>query len=349
MKRTRVLLVDDSPIFTEALSLTLADSQVEIVGIARHGEEAVAMNNELAPDLVLMDVMMPVMDGLAAIERIMASRPTPILVMTGDPRGRSGELSLEALARGALDLVPKPSGFPLSAAARRELLQKIELLASVSVVRHIRGHRHRWRRSQGPPDEPRRQSHLRVVATVGSTGGPSALARILGALPFDFPAAVVVVQHMSAAFADAFCRWLDHASALEVRTAQQGDALAPGVVLIAPPDKHIMVTSKGSVRLDEEPRSQAHVPSGDVLLRSLAATQARRATGVVLTGMGHDGAEGLLALRHAGGMTIAQDEASSVVDGMPRAARGLGAASKVLPLEEIASFLQRLHAVDRER
>ena len=239
---TRILLVDDSALFIEALRAWLAsDPEIEIAGVAHNGREAVAMTQSLEPHLVMMDVLMPVMDGLEAVERIMAARPTPILVMTADPRGHSGELSIEALARGALDLWPKPAGLDLPHRERVALIAKIKFLASVSVVRHIRGHRHRWRHAETTA----REFSTRLVAIAASTGGPSALAQILGALPYDFGAAVLVVQHMSAAFADAFCTWLDHASALEVRIARHGEMPVPGLALLAPPGQHMLVTPAG--------------------------------------------------------------------------------------------------------
>lgn len=337
----RLLLVDDSAIFTEALCAWLEGyADIHIVGIARDGQEAVAMALELEPDLIMMDVVMPVMDGLEAIESIMASRPTPILVMTGDPRGHSGELSIEALARGALDLVPKPTRLVASAAERQALVDKIKFLASVSVVRHIRGHRHRWHRGAAEPARGR-AIETRFVALAASTGGPSALAQILGELPFDFGAAVLVVQHMAPEFADAFCTWLDHSSALEVRLAQHGEVPVHGLALVAPAKQHMLVTPHGRIRLSSEP-SGTHVPSADVLFHSLAP-HAKRTTAVVLTGMGNDGAEGLSALRRSGAVTMVQDPASSVVDGMPAAARKLGAAQQVLPLRDIAPALLRAH------
>jgi len=213
----------------------------------------------------------------------------------------------------------------------------------VSVVRHIRGHRHRWRRDGSAPPVAEETKETRLVAIVASTGGPSALAQILGALPFDFGAAVLVVQHMGAAFAEAFCAWLDHASALEVRLAQHGERPVPGLALVAPPGRHMLLSSGGRIRLLAETRGEPHVPSADVLFRSLAA-HAPRTTAVVLTGMGSDGAEGLLELRRAGAVTLVQDPASSIVDGMPAAARRAGAAREVLALGEIAPALLRLCA-----
>jgi two-component system chemotaxis response regulator CheB len=270
----------------------------------------------------------------------MASRPTPILVMTSDPRGLSGELSIEALARGALDLVPKPTRLEAPASERKALVDKIKFLASVSVVRHIRGHRHRWHRGATLARRGR-DIDTRFVALAASTGGPNALAQILGAIPFDFSAAVLVVQHMSPEFAEAFCTWLDHSSALEVRLAQHGEMPEPGLALVAPPQQHMQVTAEGRIRLVKDP-SPSHLPSANELFHSLTV-HAKRTTAVVLTGMGQDGAEGLSALRRAGALTLVQDPATSVVDGMPAAARRLGAAQQVLALPDIAPALLRAH------
>jgi chemotaxis response regulator CheB len=208
------------------------------------------------------------------------------------------------------------------------------------VVRHIRGHRHRWHRAASAPVRGR-EVDTRFVALAASTGGPSALAQILGELPFDFSAAVLVVQHMSPEFADAFCTWLDHSSALEARLAQHREVPVHGLALVAPPKQHMLVTPEGRIKLSNEP-SSAHVPSADALFHSLIP-HAKRTTAVVLTGMGSDGAEGLSALRRAGATTLVQDPASSVVDGMPAAARKLGAAQHVLSLRDIAPALLRGH------
>jgi two-component system, chemotaxis family, protein-glutamate methylesterase/glutaminase len=336
VKATRVLIVDDSALFEEALREVFAGaSDMEVVGAARSGEEAVELCQRLRPELVTMDVVMPGMGGLAAIEVIMAEQPTPILVVTSDPRGPSGDLAFEALRRGALDLMEKPARLPPSADERAALLQRVRLLAKVAVVRHPRGRR----RAVHTAAEPAAGS---VVGLVASTGGPAALAQVLGDLPPAFAPPVAVVQHIDATFAASFRAWLERATRRKVCFASEGVVLEPSTVALAPPGAHLVVDGERRAALVAEPRDVPHRPSGDMLLASLARSCGAQAVGVVLTGMGRDGAEGLLAIRRAGGATAAQDDHSSVVAGMPSAAERNGAAERRLALDAIAPWLTRL-------
>jgi two-component system chemotaxis response regulator CheB len=345
-----VLVVDDSPLFVEVMTALLAaDPDFRLVGVARDGLQAVEAAARLRPHLITMDIQMPVMDGLQAIERIMSSAPTPILVLTGDPRV-GGEVSFEALRRGGLDVMAKDQIWSLSADQQGGFREHLKLLAGVSVVR-------RARRKSGPlsptprgapaagsrlqPPRPAAPSCGRAVALVASTGGPAALAQILAALPAEFPTGIVVLQHISDGFTAVLADWLNQVSALRVRLATEGAPLAPGSVLLAPDGCHTLLGPGGSVTLDDSPPLRGHRPSGTRLLQSLAAHYGSAGVAAILTGMGDDGVEGLRAVRDAGGITVAQDEASSVVFGMPQAALQSGAARHCLPLAQIAEALCR--------
>ncbi len=353
----RVLVVDDSPLFAEAITRILEDDPgFQVVGVASQGRQAVEMTRRLRPQVITMDVHMPVMGGLEAVEAIMADTPTPILVVTSDPRASTGqELHFEALRRGALDVHPKPAGWPGSAADQRAFRDQLRLLSRVAVVKHLAGHRHLWRaervdhwRARGPllaaaqppawPDSfeaPRG----RVVAIVASTGGPAALSKILEALPADFPAPVLVTQHIALGFSESFASWLDGVSPLEVTLARQGEPLRDGAVLVAPDQVHLTVTAQGRVELDGGPPLDGHRPSGTRLFASVAQAYGGRAVGLILSGMGADGVKGLEELRRAGGVTLAQDEASCVVFGMPKVALETGAARRAVSLAEIPRAL----------
>lgn len=336
-KTTRVLIVDDSPLFRDALTELLSrHSEIEVVGTARDGVEALALLHQLKPDLVTMDVHMPNMNGLEAVERIMSESPVPIVVLTADENSRNQSWCFEALRRGALELRSKPDIDAVYDDTGMAFCEHMLLLARVPVVHHPR------KRQVVPtvePPIPHRPAHIpAVVGIVASTGGPAALAEVLGALPANYPLPIVIVQHLAAGFAPHLAQWLNDSCALEVRVATSGALLLPGVVLLAGETRHLIVEAGGRVALVPDSAEQ-YCPSGDRLLASLARSFRERAVGVVLTGMGKDGAAGLLKVRRVGGITIAQDGPSSVVDGMPRAARESGAAGEVLPLSRIAPAL----------
>jgi two-component system chemotaxis response regulator CheB len=283
------------------------------------------------------------MDGLEAVEQIMASRPTPILLLTGDPARRGERGSIEALSRGALDLIPKDivSG---SRAQQAWLRDHVRLLASVPVV-----YRPRRARTVPPPMMARTSPadrHARGgIGLVASTGGPPAIAEILAGLPAGFPLPILVVQHLAPGFARHLASWLGGIGSLRVVIAASGSEATPGRVYLAPDNAHLTVGPKN--RLVVDPRGAAidgHRPSGTLLLSSLADVWGNRAIGVILTGMGSDGVAGLDAIRRAGGLTIAQDQASSVVFGMPRAARDRGAARLCLPPAGVCEALCRAAA-----
>jgi two-component system, chemotaxis family, protein-glutamate methylesterase/glutaminase len=340
-----VLVVDDSPLCRQLIVDALAkDPTLEVIGTAANGEEALEKARTLRPQVITMDVDMPVMDGLTATEKIMGEIPTPILVLTADPRNMAPELTHRALEVGALALQIKPA---LDAGPEAwNLAREVKLLSSVRVIRHLRGVRKMPTSFTPLPMVPDSvafsTSAIGVVAIASSTGGPQVVHRLLSELPADFPAPIVIVQHINAAFAESLAGWLAASSKLRIKVAQDGDALVPGVVLIAPPDKHLIVPQRGKVAVVAGEPRDGHVPSATMLLESAAKTYGRRTLGLILTGMGADGADGMLAIKNAGGRTVAQSQDSCVVFGMPGAAIARNAVEHIAHGDELASVLLRL-------
>jgi two-component system chemotaxis response regulator CheB len=336
MRRTRVLIADDSPLFRELLcELLEADGDIRVVGEAGDGEQAVSGVRTLAPDMVTIDLRMPGMGGLLAIEQIMAQHPLPILVITGDPTATGGDGVFEASARGALELVEKARLTEGNGNYIRDLVRR---LATVRVVRHV-GFTPIQRVPHGSALRAGQISSRDLIAVAASSGGPSAVAALLGALPSTFPACIAVVQHLPVGFAAAFARYLADQLQLEVAVVTGPTLAEPGRVLVAPDEQHL-VFADGTFMPSSEPSVGGHRPSATALFRSLVPS-ATRTIGVVLTGMGEDGVAGLRELRNAGGLTFAQSQQSAAVFGMPKAAIEQGAAEQALGLEEIAKTLLR--------
>ena len=350
MSRIRVLVADDSATARRLLVEILgADPGIEVVGQAVDGIEAVALVKRLRPDIVTMDVQMPRLDGFAATKRIMVEAPTPILITTGvDPRVMS--VSLEAVRVGALAVQAKPGdprspGFEEEA---RESVRQVKAMSQVKVVRHYdpeiaRAEPRTWASGaavEGPAE---------VVAIAASTGGPAALHRLLTSLPADFALPILIVQHISRGFAPGFARWLDGASPLRVKLADDGEALQPGTAYVAVDDHHLGVSLSRRVHLSTAAPVGGFRPSGTVLFDSVAAAFGRGAVAVILTGMGRDGVDGLPAIRSSGGRTIAESEATAVVYGMPAAAVHAGLADLVLPLEQVCAVVAGLLVRPMER
>jgi two-component system, chemotaxis family, protein-glutamate methylesterase/glutaminase len=343
---TGVLVSDDSPSARQLLvHIVNSDPQLRVVGEAADGIQTVRLAERLAPDVILMDVMMPLLDGLQATQRIMQTRPTPIVLVSATYRTQDLTRSFEALQAGALTILTKPRGpqDPDFCAQAASLATTIKLMAEVKLVRRagtgaVTGLADR----NQPPVTPRRQAlrrRIRIVAIAASTGGPAALATVLGALPATTPVPVVVVQHITAGFHQGLVSWLDSVCPLTVGLARHGQPLQPGRVLVAPADAHLGVTAHGTVALSHAPPIGAHRPSATHLFRSVAAAYPGRAAGVILTGMGDDGVPGLRALKDAAGLVLAQDERTSVVYGMPKQAVAAGAVEQILPLDQIAGAL----------
>ncbi|MGV3624877.1 MAG: chemotaxis-specific protein-glutamate methyltransferase CheB [Archangium sp.] len=341
--RVGVLVVDDSALIRQLIVDALQkDPEIEVLGTAENGEQAVSMAASLKPQVITMDVDMPVMDGLTATERIMADHPTPILVLTADPRNQAPELTHRALAVGALALRVKPGPDGDLATLARE----VKLLASVRVIRHVRGVKKTGSSSSGltevPAAQPFAATGLGVVCIASSTGGPQVVQKLLGELPADFPAPIAVVQHINSAFADSLVSWLAASSKLKVKVAKEGDLLTPGTVLLAPADAHLVISGRGRVSVVPGQPRDGHLPSASSLLESAAKVYGRRAVGLILTGMGNDGVEGMAAIRAAGGKTIAQNQESAVVFGMPGAAIARGVVDHVVHGDELAAALVKL-------
>ncbi|HSM92666.1 MAG TPA: chemotaxis-specific protein-glutamate methyltransferase CheB [Anaeromyxobacteraceae bacterium] len=326
----RVLVADDSEIFRELLSKVIAsEAGFEVVAAAGDGNSAAAMARDLKPDVITMDLNMPDADGFSGIARIMAETPTPILVLTAD---RQEVVGFRALSLGALDILEKPAATADLADYGQLLRSRLRLLAGVKVIRHLRGLR--GRRAPAPPAQGRAD----VVVIGASLGGPRALATLLRGLSRDFPVPVAIVQHIADGFTEGLASWLAQESRLDVREAQDGEELRAGRVLLAPTGRHLLV-GRGLAHLSDAPAVDTFKPSVTPLFLSAARAYGARSCGVILTGMGRDGADGMKALKEAGAHTLAQDEATSAVFGMPRAAIELGAVDRVLPLEEIPRAL----------
>ncbi len=342
--RIRVLVAEDSMTVRRRLCEILsADPGIEVVGEAADGKRAIELCRELRPHIITMDMMMPVMSGLAATEFIMAHFPTPIVIVSSSTN--RGELfkTYEALAAGAIDVLEKPSGGDDEAWVGH-FLSTVKLVSRIKPITHPRARLMGYGRGLATtPASPSPDQRIRIVGIGASTGGPAAIVDVLKALPADFPLPVLIVMHLGQPFATAFAEWLDGQTTHRVAYAQDGDSLASatGKVIMAPPDLHMEVSS-GRVWLTATPERHFCRPSVDVLFESLAREYGASAAACLLTGMGRDGATGLLEIRRAGGVTMAQDEATSVVYGMPREAVLLGAAQRVLPINEIGSALASL-------
>ena len=332
---TRVVVVEDSLVQRAHLVRMLeADGDIQVVGQAVGATEAIKLVAAVRPDVVTLDLQIPDGGGQLVVEQIMAFTPTPILVLSAAVANHGSQAAVEALMAGAMEALPKPATW--NAAAEAAVRDRVRALRRVSVVRHPRGgrtaRRHPAPTARPGPGQP-------VVAIGASAGGPAALAVVLAGLA-DVRASVLVVQHLHADFVGGLVSWMSRVSALPVELARHGTCLRPGVVTIAPGDLHLKVTAGERIELDASPPS-VHCPSVDVLFSSVAINVAGPKVGVLLTGMGQDGAAGLLELRRHNGMTIAQDEATAAVFGMPRAAQRLGAAVQVLPLGDIAAAIAR--------
>ncbi|MDT6963961.1 MULTISPECIES: chemotaxis response regulator protein-glutamate methylesterase [unclassified Cupriavidus] len=330
----KIGIVNDSPLAVAALRRALAlDSTLEIVWVAGDGERGVQMAAAQTPDLILMDLLMPVVDGVEATRRIMAATPCAIVVVTMD-LGRNANKVFDAMGHGAIDAVDTPT-----------LTQSDATLAAGPLLRKIRNiGRLLAGRTQAPPALAAAScapAAPRLVAIGASAGGPAALATLLGALPGTFGAAIVAVQHVDEAFAQGMAEWLDAQCALPVRIARAGEPPQAGTVLLAGTNDHLRLVAGGRMAYTPEPGDYLYRPSIDVFFESVVEHWRGDAVGVLLTGMGRDGAQGLKAMRDRGFLTIAQDQATSAVYGMPKAAATLGAAQEILPLPRIAPRLVR--------
>ena len=346
-ERIRVLIADDSLVAREMLTqILMSDPGIEVVGTAANGQEAVEMVERLRPDLVTMDVHMPKMDGLEATERIMAYTPTPILVVSSSVHGEGMGRAFDALAIGALEVIkkPEPRDWAALEAIGRDIIRRVKILARVRVITHIRGRRSPVHRAQPEPAHPAiKRGAVQLVAIGSSTGGPSALLSVLGRLPVGFPLPIVIAQHIAEGFVPGLAAWLDAGSQIKVAAAENGKPVKASVAYLAATGSNMEVD--GSVMRFTKPLAgQLYIPSADTLFESVARSYGPHAMGVLLTGMGVDGARGLKRMHDLGAPTICQDEATSTVWGMPKAAIELGAASAVLAVNDMAAEIERVAA-----
>jgi two-component system, chemotaxis family, protein-glutamate methylesterase/glutaminase len=363
--KIRVLIVDDSAFMRKVLQdIVASDPQLASCGEARDGREAVTQTEMLRPDVISMDINMPHMDGLQATEIIMSSNPHPILVVSSESR-EGAEVTLKALQLGAIDFVAKPGGgvdLDMSS-VREEICRKLKMAAKVRVVRTATRSKPKQDAASSKPRselasagaangqngrsavaaaaQGRGGGKFPIVVLASSTGGPATLMKFVPCFPKDFPGAVILVQHMPGNFTDQFGKQLAEVSEIKVKPAVDGEIIVPGQLYVCPGSHHLRVLSSGRVSLDDGPRIGGYRPCADLTLESAADYAGPMAIGVVLTGMGNDGAKGVQAIRAAGGHTLAQDESTAVIFGMPQEAIKTGAVDQVLPIESIYQAIEK--------
>ncbi len=350
----RVVIVDDSPTVRDLLiGLLQAAGDIQVVGVGSNGEDGVRLAERLHPDLITLDMRMPKMDGLEATRTIMRECPTPILILSASMKRADIDLTFQALQAGALGLLAKPGLDDPKAC--EEIVQTVRTMAGVPVIHHWgRKDPAPTRDSSGSPRVEKKPQKgalsemkipsvdFRIVGIAASTGGPSAIAAVLQRVPADFPLPILVVQHISPGFASGLADWMGTQTRLTVDVAAHGEVLQPGLALIAPDDYHMQINERGIVELTKADPFKGLRPSANYLFHSLARVFGPHALGIILTGMGDDGADGLDALHKAGGFTIAQDEKSCVVYGMPGEAVRRNSIDCILSLDQIGDVLQQV-------
>ncbi len=350
--RVRVMVVEDSLVVRQLLVHIISrDPRLTVAAAVESAEEALQEIGRVQPDVISMDIRLPGMDGLEATRRIMTERPTPIVVIADSIEDSSLKISMNALRAGALTVVEKPVGVSSAgyAGIAETICTQLYIMSQVPVVRQ---RSFAWRPETPAPAFNREMetglSRPSVMGIAASTGGPPALAKVLGSLPADFPLPILLVQHMGAPFMEGFASWLNGLLPLDVRLAQDQEIPVGGRVYVAPGDRHLLLSPAGTLRISGEPPIGNQRPSATALFQSMAKTVGRRGLGVLLTGMGEDGAKGLVELRQAGGYTVAEDESTAVVYGMPAAAQRMGGVRVSLPLDLIAPRILRLVRGDVE-
>lgn len=351
-KKIRVLVVDDSAFMCKVLQEIInSDPQLEVVGQGRDGRDGVALAESLRPDVITMDLNMPHVDGLQATELIMSQHPRPIVIVSSESREGAAS-TLKALELGAIDFVPKPSsGVDLDMkTVREELTRKLKLAAKVRVVRTAtRSKLATAQRSAPSTGNPSANAALTahnggkfpMIVVAASTGGPAAVTRVVAGLPKDCPAALFLVLHMPANFTKQFTVQLAETSALPVKEAETNETPQPGTIYVCPGSHHLRLSLGGKISLDPGPRIDGYRPCADVAFETIAAYARALTIGVVMTGMGNDAAKGAKAVKAAGGYVIAQDEATSMIFGMPAEAIQAGAVDEVVALDNISSAIEK--------
>jgi two-component system chemotaxis response regulator CheB len=359
LRSSRIVVIDDSATSRELLvNILLTEPGFEIVGTGKDGHDAVQLVHRLKPDIILIDLHMPRMDGLVATRQIMREAPLPLILVSGSIEHET-EITAQARQAGALAVISKPAvNDPEGYAA---LIQTVRLMVDVPVIHH-------WGRLHGnessteaAPKSPypfstknirslsEKLTHIDIIGIAASTGGPAALASLLNRLPETFPIPIVIVQHISNGFELGFADWLRKQVHLKVAIASQGDRLHPGWIFLAPDDYHIEINSRGTVTLSKDPPYKGLRPSANAMFKSLSKVYGSRCLGLILTGMGDDGVEGLAELHKMGGFVLAQDEQSCIVYGMPRAAVMGKVVDEVLSLEQMAIILENIPAVKSQK
>jgi two-component system, chemotaxis family, protein-glutamate methylesterase/glutaminase len=352
MTKIRVLVVEDSLTVRRRLIEVLgSDPAIEVVGEAGNGQQAIELCRTLRPDVITLDMHLPVLDGVSATEHIMGHFPTPILIVSSSTNRGDLFKTYDALAAGAVDVLEKPTGAEDDGVWERKFLAAVKLVSRIRVITHVRARLGSVGRAASPrvpyasiPPHRATDQVCSLIAIGASTGGPGALVDVLVDVPNNLQATVLVLLHIDEPFSSAFAEWLGSQTSHSVVYAVGGEPLVSptkGRVLMAPPGRHLIARG-GRLLLNSEPERHSCRPSVDVLFESLALECGNQTVACLLTGMGRDGASGLLALRRAGAYTIAQDEATSVIYGMPREAALLGAAQSILPLNEIGAAITRL-------
>jgi len=351
-KKLRVLIVDDSAFMRKVLhGIIAADPEMEVVGNAKDGREAISMAESLKPDVITMDINMPHMDGLQATEHIMSQNPRPIVVVSSESREGAAS-TLIALELGAIDFVSKPSsGIDLDMkSVADDLNRKLRMAAKVRVIRtaarpktHVGDAHHSAGRVEVSTEgsDGNVVGRFPIVVIAASTGGPATVMRLAAAFPADFPAAVVLVQHMPANFTSQYAIQLADVTEIEVKEAEANEPLRQSTLYVCPGSHHLRISSTGRIVLEDGPRISGYRPCADVTMETAAKWAGTMTVGIVLTGMGNDASLGAQAIRAAGGIVIAQDEATSVIFGMPAEAIKIGAVNQVLPLEQIFSSIDK--------
>lgn len=339
----RVLVVDDSKIAQELLVEILdSDPEVEVIGCAASGREAIRMTDRLHPNVITMDIHMPDMDGFEATKEIMISHPTPIIMVSASASVEEVETVMHAMRNGALTVRLKPPGpgSPEFDRAASDLVETVKAMAEVKVIRHYR--RELARKPVPKGHHPQPQPDVGAVAIAASTGGPPALQSVLEALPADFPAPILVVQHIAKGFVEGFANWLNTAMPLAAKLAEDREPLRNGTVYVAPHDRHLGVSRSGRAVLSNAAAIGGFRPAATYLFQSVGEAYGDKAVAMILTGMGRDGVDGLHIVREKGGLVVAQDDKSSVVFGMPGAAVAEGLTHEVLPIGAMADYLLEL-------
>lgn len=355
-KKFRVLIVDDSAFMRKVLEQIFnADAQLQVAGHAKDGREAVAMAESLKPDVITMDINMPHMDGLQATAQIMTTNPRPIVVVSSESREGAAS-TLKALELGAIEFVAKPSsGVDLDMqSVKEDLLRKVRMAAKVRVVRTASRVALTVQGANGNAAPPKPAPIVRsassipadqrfpIVVLAASTGGPATVMRLAPGFTRDFPAAVFLVQHMPASFTTQYAAQLAEFTSIRVKEAENGEPVQPGTLYICPGGQHLRVTPGGSIQLDSTSgRINGYLPNIDATMETVAAFAGSMSIGVVLTGMGNDGAQGAKAIKSAGGMVLAQDEATSVIFGMPAEAIKVAAVDQILGIDDIYAAIEK--------